>query len=755
MEIHQDRHGRSAMAIGRPGKIESSHLARRAIVYVRQSTLRQVHQHQESGRLQYALHDRAVTWGWSSAQVEIIDEDQGQSGASAERRSGFQRLVAEVGLNHVGLVLGIEISRLVRSNSDWYRLLDMCALSHTLIADNDGLYDPRQYNDRLVLGLKGTMSEAELHLLRQRLDAGRWAKARRGELYIVLPMGYVYRPSGEIIKDPDEQVQSAIDLIFTTFERCRTIRGVARDLLKHGVQLPVRERSGPDRGLVRWSRPRARTLRKLFASPIYAGAYVYGRKASRALASPVEETGPTVEHLEDRWEVCLKDRLPAYITWEEFVRNVRQIQANHPKRRGTPRRGTSLLAGLVVCGHCGKRMGTRYSHNGSGLRYCCEPGRPLPQETPCHSVPGTLIDEAVSRLVLEALEPMAVELSVRAAADLEAERTQFQKHWTQRLERARYEATRAFRQYNAAEPEHRLVARQLEQQWEAALQTEADLRAEYERLAAHQPVPLSVQEQETIQRVAQDIPALWQAPSTSAADRQALVRQLVDLITVTLQGNSEQMQVQVQWAGGHRTNLALIRPVASLHQLSYYPALIQRAMALRTAGDDVTTIARRLTEEGWRPRQGQGPWTDSKVNRLLEQPEAKPLKHAHTPVSQGIPKRAHEWTTRELAQELKMARDSLHNWVQKGLVRGRKVTYHGRALWLLWADTAELARLRTMRDCPHYGTHPPRIDLEEPTLPKKPEKDEKIPDSACQNSPQRVGREQEVRLERPEQAELS
>ena len=388
MERPQEQQHFSGHAGERPGKITDSHLARQAIVYVRQSTLRQVHQHQESGRLQYALKDRAVAWGWPARRVEIIDEDQGRSGASAEQRSGFQRLVAEVGLNHVGLVLGIEISRLARSNSDWYRLLDMCALSRTLIADNDGLYDPRQYNDRLLLGLKGTMSEAELHILRQRLDAGRWAKARRGELSIKLPMGSVSRPSGEIVKDPDEGVQSVIELVFASFERCRTINGVARVLLSSGVQLPVRERSGPEQGRLRWSRPSARTLRRLFASPIYAGAYVYGRKNVRVLTIPSEQSEPPAGRLEDRWEVCLKDRLPAYISWEEFERNVRQIQANHPKRRGTPRRGSSLLAGLVVCGHCGKRMGTRYTHNGSGLRYCCEPGRPLPQDTPCHSVPG-------------------------------------------------------------------------------------------------------------------------------------------------------------------------------------------------------------------------------------------------------------------------------------------------------------------------------------------------------------------------------
>ncbi len=716
MHTHQDRQNPGRIVSGRPGKIENGHLARQAIVYVRQSTLRQVHKHQESGRLQYALKDQAVAWGWSSTQVEVIDEDQGRSGASAEQRSGFQRLVAEVGLNHVGLVLGIEISRLARSNSDWYRLLDMCALSRTLIADTDGLYDPRQYNDRLLLGLKGTMSEAELHILRQRLDAGRWAKARRGELYIKLPMGYIYRPSGDIIKDPDEQVQSVIELVFTTFERCRTINGVARALLTSGVQLPVRECRGPDQGMLRWSRPSVRTLRRLFASPIYAGAYVYGRKPSRPFISRSDEGDPPLDQIEERWEVCLKDRLPAYIRWEEFGRNVRQIQANHPTRRGPVRRGLSLLAGLIVCGHCGKRMGTRYSQNGNGLRYCCEPGRRLPQDTPCHSVPGTLIDEAISHLVLDALEPLALELSLQAAADLEAERTQIRTHWTQRLERAHYAVTRAFRQYNAAEPENRLVVRQLEQQWEALLQAEADLLAEYERIAAQQPVPLSAQDRETIRQVAQDIPALWQATNTSAADRQALVRQLVDRVTVTLHGNSEQIAMTVQWAGGNRTALSLVRPVGSLQQLSYYPELLQRTIALRKTGKDVKTIAQQLTEEGWRPIQGHGPWTVAKVIRVLDQPEASSLKGARKPLSQGIPKQVHEWTTRELAEQLGMARDSLHNWVQKGAVRGRKVTYRGRSLWLLWADETELARLRDMRDFPCYGTHPPRIELEEQTL---------------------------------------
>jgi hypothetical protein len=559
------------------------------------------------------------------------------------------------------------------------------------------------------------MSEAELHILRQRLDAGRWAKARRGELYLVLPMGYVYRPSGEIIKDPDEQVQSVIEMVFSTFERCRTVNGVARTLLKHGVQLPVRERSGPNQGSLRWSQPSVKTLRKLLVSPIYAGAYVYGRKPPHLSAASLAGVSPPVDRLEDRWEVCLKDRLPAYITWETFERNVRQIQANHPRRRGAVRQGPSLLAGLIVCGHCGRRMHTRYTHNGHSLRYGCKPERPLPQASPCHSVPGALLDDAISRLVLEALEPMAVELSLRAAEDLEAERMQVLIHWKQRLERAQYEVHRAFRQYNAVEPENRLVARHLEQQWEAALQLEADLHAAYDRVVAQQPVPLNEQDRDTIRRIASDIPALWQAPTTTAADRQALVRQLVDQVVVTLKGNTEQMPVEVQWVGGHRTCLSLIRPVGSLQQLSYYPELLQRTMALRAAGDDINTIARRLTEEGWRPIQGSGVWTYAKVMRLLDQPEAATLKPPRKPLSDGIPRQVHEWTTLELAEQLGMARDSLHNWVQKRRLRQRKVRYRGREVWLIWADEAELERLREMRDFPHYGPYLPRIEEESPT----------------------------------------
>ncbi len=739
MHAQQARQTRPDITPERHRKIHRMHLQRQAVVYVRQSTLRQVHHHQESGRLQYALKDQAVAFGWAPQQVVVIDENQGHSGASTDGRTGFHRLVAEVGLKHVGIVLGIEISRLARSNSDWYQLLDLCALSHTLIADGDGVYDPCEYNDRLLLGLKGTMSEAELHILRQRLAAGLWAKARRGELRIPLPRGYVSGPGGVIRQDPDEQVRSVIELVFATFDRERSVNGVMRELLRHGVQLPTRAH-----GTLQWTPPRVKSLRAIFATPIYAGAYVYGRrKPSETTVLP--DTGdplpdPLPERVEDRWEVCLKDRFPAYIAWETFERNVRQIQANQPQRRGAVRRGPSLLAGIVTCGRCGRRMTTQYTHNGQGLRYRCDQDHIHAQAARCQSVPGGLIDEAVERLVLEALVPLAVDLSVQAAADLEAERAQVLRHWTQRLERAQYTVTRAFRQYNAVDPENRLVARQLEQQWEEALQAQAALQDEYDRVMAREPVPLCEADRAAIQEMARDLPALWQAPGTTNADRQAVVRQCVERVVVTLIGNTEQVEVEVQWTGGARTAMSLIRPVGSLTQLSYYPAVLQRATDLRAAGEDITALADRLTEEGWRPIQGTGAWTTHKVQRLLDHSDAPSQKQTRRRISDGIPRHEHEWTPRELAAQLNMSRDCLNNWIQKRTVRGRNVAYHGRSLWLLWVDEAELERLRERRDFPHYGPHDQRVDSASSDMISEmtAEKMDIPAHSACQNVDQDV-----------------
>jgi DNA invertase Pin-like site-specific DNA recombinase len=444
---------RAALRAGENGKIQGYHRDRLAVVYVRQSTLQQVERHQESTRLQYGLVDRAQALGWSSARVLVIDDDLGKSGSSAEGRPGFQRLVAEVSLNHVGLVLGVDMSRLARSCRDWYQLLEVCAVFGTLIADLDGVYDPSEYHDRLLLGLQGMMSEAELHVLKQRLLAGKRAKAARGELGMAVPMGYLRRPSGEVVKDPDEQAQATIELIFAQFERRGTINGVLKYLVQNHIQLPHRVRCGVGTGDLEWHPPNRVTLSNLLHNPIYAGAYVYGRRPvdPRRRQPGRPSTGKRVAQPQD-WAVVLKDWLPAYLSWAQFERNLRQLEANTAQGLGAIRYGPSLLSGLVICGHCGLRMAAMYRNNGRRLRYECNAMAVNYGQARCQSLVGKVLDEFVAEQVLRALEPAALEISLQVAEDVEAERAQLYHHWQQRLDRAHYQFERAARQYQAVEP---------------------------------------------------------------------------------------------------------------------------------------------------------------------------------------------------------------------------------------------------------------------------------------------------------------
>ncbi len=435
------------------GKIQRVRLDRVAIVYVRQSTLQQIERHRESTRLQYGLVERAMELGWAKQRVVVIDEDLGRSGATAEGRLGFQRLVAEVSLDHVGIVLGIEMSRLARSSRDWYQLLEVCALFSTLIGDLDGIYDPGSYNDRLLLGLKGTMSEAELHILKQRMLEGKKAKARRGELVLLLPMGYIRRPSGEVIKDPDEQAQAVIELVFEVFARRGTLHAVLHHLVEHQIQLPHRVSRGARKGELQWRRPNRVTLSNLLHNPAYAGAYAYGRRPTdpRRKLPGRPSTGRTVAPM-DQWEVLLKDQWPAYLSWEQYEQNLRQLKANTAQSIGTPRQGPSLLSGLLICGRCGLRMATQYTNNGHSLRYSCSRMAVDYAAPYCQSLVGAPLDTLLTEQLLQALEPAALEISLKVAEDLEHERAQHLALWKQRLERTGYEVERAYRQYNAVEP---------------------------------------------------------------------------------------------------------------------------------------------------------------------------------------------------------------------------------------------------------------------------------------------------------------
>jgi DNA invertase Pin-like site-specific DNA recombinase len=691
-------------------KIFRRHRERLAIVYIRQSTVQQVERHQESTRLQYALVDRAFHLGWAREMIVVVDDDLGRSGASIEGRLGFQRLVAEVGLGHVGLVLGVEMSRLARSCRDWHQLLEICSLFDTLIADCDGVYDPAGFNDRLLLGLKGTMSEAELHILKARMLEGRRAKARRGELGKPVPMGYVRRLSGEVALDPDEQAQSTIRQVFTLFERFRTIGKVLCYLVEHDIRMPVRTPGGPGKGELEWRRASRPSLHNLFGNPIYAGIYAYGmRTTDRRRQKPGRPgTGRRPPHAEEA-EVFLPDRVPAYITREQFERNQAQLHANRADRLGPVRAGTALLSGLLVCGQCGLRMMAFYNNDGHTARYACTSQHVSYAEPFCQSLKAAPVDAQVTSLILAALEPAALEASLAVAADLQTERAALEQQWRQRLERAQYQVDQARRRYASTEPENRLVARTLERDWEAALAEQVRLTAEHERFRRERPQSPNPAELAAIRQLTTDLPALWRAPTAKNEERQTIVRLLLERVLLTVVDNSEQVRLECHWHGGSRTTHMLVRPVARVKALSTYAALLARATDLHRVGNGFASIAAILNQETWRPPKRRDTFNAPMVRRLLM---TAGVIEPNPRGPRALPERqADEWTIRELATELGLPQPTLYNWVRAGHLRSRSVSAGASSAKLVTADAATIARLKTIR-----ATPPPWRRLSPPVL---------------------------------------
>src|SRR6266511_4247418 len=688
------------------GKVTARHLDLLAVVYVRQSTWQQVIDHGESTRLQYALVERAVGLGWAASRVMVIDEDLGKSGSSAIGRVGFQRLVTEITMGHVGLVLGIEMSRLARSGKDWYQLLELCSLAGALLADSDGVYDPTQYNDRLLLGLKGTMSEAELHLLKQRMLAGKQAKARRGELAIPLPTGYVRRPSGEAVLDPDEQAQTVVRLIFAKFAELGTLHAVLRWLVDHDVWLGIRLHAGPDKGELVWRRPNRMTLQNILHSPVYAGIYAYGRRRvdPRRQRPGRPSTGRVVRG-QDEWLVMIPGVLPAYITVEAYHANLARLAANAARAEtpGVVRAGSALLSGLARCGRCGKRMTVRYHARGQATvpEYVC--ARQLTDYGAgqrCQALAGACVDALVTQQVLAALAPAAIEVSLQAAQQVTAERAELERLWQQRLERAAIAVDRARRCYRLAEPENRLVVRQLEADWEATLAAQQRLREDYDRFTRTRPQPLTPSQQRAIAALASDIEGLWAASSTTDADRKQLIRTLVEQVTITVVGTSERVAVAIGWAGGHATHADAVRPVARLEQLSCYPQLVERVRQLAEQGYRAKAIANRLHAEGFRPAKGHDRIGVSAIKQLLRDLGCPPIvTRARIAPPPGEAPGPHEWWLDDLATELAMPPITLHSWIRRGWVSARQES-HRPYRWIIHADPDQLAELRQRRTRP-------------------------------------------------------
>lgn len=595
--------------------IKPTHLTRKAVVYIRQSTPHQVVSNQESLRLQYALRERAHELGWHEADIDVIDADLGLSGASAAGRSGFKELVGRVSLSEVGLILSIDVTRLARNCSDWYPLLDICGLRGCLIADRDGVYDPGSPNGRLLLGLKGTISELELHTIRSRLTAGLLAKAERGDLALSLPIGLLRDPANVVVKDPDLAVQGRLELVFEMFLKFRTVAKVMRVLNERGLHLPRRDRHGD----LRWARATISSVALILKNPAYAGAFVYGRTRMRM---PVREGALKAKAPQplDEWRIIIKDRYPAYIDWPTYEKIGAIIRDNRAeymriKTRGAPRNGELLLHGIAWCARCGHKMFVRYKGGG---QYVCNHLRSNEGLPTCQEMRAARIDQAVADAFLTALAPAELDALSKARRAQHQVDSALRTGAERELERKRYAAALAERQFNRVDPDNRLVAAELERRWEAAL---TEVRAAEEALAhqagSHPVVQIGIDKalQGKVVSLTGRLPQIWADPTTTDAQRKALLRCLVDKVVLD-RGEHDVASVRIVWRGGAATNLKVRRRVNAVGKLTRGMEMRDQALALARAGMYDDQIAAALTTEGHRSPNSEAEVLPITVQRI-------------------------------------------------------------------------------------------------------------------------------------------
>lgn len=589
-------------------KIAASHRERLAIVYVRQSDPKQVLKNRESGLNQRALKERLVELGWKAGQIQIVDDDQGHSGASAAGRDGFQKLVADVGLRKVGIVMGYEVSRLSRNNADWYRLLELCALFDTLIADCDGIYHPRDFNDRLLLGLKGTLSEAELHSLRLRLDAGRLSKAKRGELVHHLPTGYVRDDEGQAQFDPDVSVQERIRLVFRQFAELGSMQKVLRHLVRHQLLLPRRQTSGLYAGETLWKEPSISAINTILKNPAYTGTFAYGRRqADPSRQVPGRPATGRIRQPRAQWLAFVPGAYPAYISWAEYERNQatiaenRQRMAEQLSRKQALRNGAALLTGLVRCGLCGRAMQVAYKEN--RFQYSCHVAQGQYGKPNCQYLSGRPIDEAVVQAFFCVLQPAEIDALEQVSARQAEHQRELVRHLEQEATRLAYTAHRTERQYNCVDPENRLIAATLEKKWEAALAEWEQAKTRLAEAKEKPPQPVTIPEalREAFADVGQRLPDLW--PELSAEAQKRLLRTLVTGVNLRREANG-MVQVRIAWQGGSVSEHQVRLPVSTRRRTEIEATIVARIRQLAEQGHRDAAIADCLDREGFYPCRG-------------------------------------------------------------------------------------------------------------------------------------------------------
>ncbi len=651
-------------------KIQLQHRQKMAYVYLRQSTMAQVHHHQESTQRQYALKDRALELGWPPDLIRVLDADLGQSGSQMDQRQDFKTLVADVSLEKVGAVFALEASRLSRCCSDWHRLLEICSLTGTLIVDADGCYDPADFNDQLLLGLKGTMSQAELHFIRARLQGGKRNKAQRGELRFPLPVGYVYGDDpGSVLLDPDTEVQNAVRLVFTLFRQTGSAYGVVRHFLQHNVNFPRRAYGGAWNGKIIWGNLGHNRVLSLLSNPSYAGAYVFGRRRGvKSISGEGQVQTRTQLQPIDSWQVLIQEHHPGYILWDDYLENQQMLernQTNQPEQctSGAAREGHALLQSLLFCGHCGRRLSPRYTGNGGihPVYECTRRQTDTHYSSACVRIQAGLIDQAVSDRVLEILRPDQIEIALRAVKELERRSQAVDQQWRMRIERLEYQSQLAQRRYEEVDPSNRLVASTLERRWNEALEQLQTARAELEQSRKEQGLELTEEQTAQVRALAEDLPRLWKSPTTSAPDRKRMLRLLIKDITVEKQAAPRKAVLHIRWQGGAVEDRSVDLPLPAPDRVRYPEALVNRVRSLASSMTDAQ-ISATLNAENLLSAKGKR-FTPSMVKWMRYRYDIPMPSH----------KRAEELTVREVADRLHVSPGVVYYWIERGHLPARRL----------------------------------------------------------------------------------
>ncbi len=665
-------------------KLTEQHLQRQAYVYVRQSTMGQVRWHQESTERQYALREKAMEMGWSAEQVVTLDGDLGVSGAQTTGRNDFKQLIADVSMGDVGAVFALEASRLARSSLEWHRLIELCAMTQTAVIDEDGCYDPGDFNDALLLGMKGTLAQAELHFLRARLQGGKLNKARKGELRFPLPVGLCFDDQDRTVLDPDDEVRGAVHMVFSLFNEVGTAYGVVHRFGDKGLKFPKRSYGGAWDGKLIWGRLCESRVLSILSNPTYAGAYVYGRYQSKKQVDANGEIQTrSCEVPIESWRVNIRDHHEGYISWDQYLQNRERLDRNRTNSEetllsGAAREGLAMLQGLLLCGCCGRKLTVRYKGNGGiyPLYECNWRRREGVATKSCMFVQANVLDPVVCEAVLAAMIPAQVELAVESVRQLQERDQSVGQQWQRRIERAEYDAQLAQRRYEEVDPSNRLVASTLEQRWNNALEELQKLEEQYAQFHLKEACIVSDEQRQMVLALAKDLPRLWNAKTTSSKDKKRMLRLLIKDITVEKQREKRQAILHVRWQGGATDDIVVQLPAPMAEQLRYPAEMVEKIRALACTMRDKDIVA-ELNAQGLRSPKGKK-FTASMISWV---------RYRHRIPCADL-KRSNELTVNEVMVRFGISRNVVYYWIECDVVEARQLE-RGTPYWITLTRSKE------------------------------------------------------------------